>query len=441
MSSQAYQSYLLYKSVDIYFIFSFVLDFVEPYEKIVEHLEKLGWQQGRPPDRRGRPPFLHIKRKIKSSESPKYLSTSISSLLLPPGTFKLYYNENVQHSDEKDGHSDEFNVGMEAWGRLFDNGAGCITFKVTLENDVNFRRIYEAHSLNQRMYKKEDSFSRLMWNGEKTDLFNIFLKLIDKVLSNLNKIQEHVVLQDKEIMDLDADDIESQNPYVLSVIERHVSEKEKQICEMKSSSEPECKELAAILFRLVYPYDFFQDLKNQITNVRIPSELISKNGNIRNYAWDARNLMWFSKTSSLFACTDKERIPAVLIKNSLLDTLEIIRTRWHMSILINAQLDLDLENFRPEASEKNLEILENLNKRRKRFASYLHDPLPYNFEGGSVSEISRVASEGMQLAELRNMTIDKFETLDKLHSDLMKLIELRRINSLLSKAKEAEEAS
>ena len=118
-----------------------------------------------------------------------------------------------------------------------------------------------------------------------------------------------------------------------------------------------------------------------------------------------------------------------MIKNSLLNTLEIIRTRWHMSILINAQLDLDLENFLTEASSKNFEILVNLNKRRKRFASFLHDPLPYSFEGGSVSEIARIAAEEMQLAELRNMTIEKFATLDKLHADQMKIVRLREFGS------------
>lgn len=436
MSSQEYQSYLPYKSVDLYFIFSFVLDFVESYETIVERLEELKWRQGRPPDRRGRPPFLHIKRKVKSSDSPKYLSTSVSSRLLPPKSFKLYYNE-------KDRHSDEFNVGMEAWARLFDNGAGSVTFKVTLEDDVNFRRIYEAHSLNQRMFEKEDTFSRLMWNGKKTDLFNIFSELVENLVSDLNSSREFVVLQDEEIMDFDAEDVESQNPYVLSVVELQApeeGEEAKAIGDVASPEESRYKELAAILFRLVYSYSFFDNLKGHIINVKIPSDLLDESGRVRNYAWDKRSLMWFSKTSSLFACNSKDDVPAVLIKNSLLDTLEIIRTRWHMSILINAQLDLDLENFRAVASEMNLEILKNLNRLRKRFASYLHDPLPYSFEGGSVSEIADVASRGMQLAELRNMTIDKFATLDKLHADQMKLVELHRINSLLTKAEEASAA-
>lgn len=429
MSSEKNVSYLPYKSVDIYFIFSFVFDFIGSYEKIINRLEKLGWAQGIPQDRQGRPPFLHIKRKVGSRESNKYLLTSISCQLITGnnGPCKLFYNEKDRTTEKE--YTDKFDVGLEAWGRLFDNGAGSITFRVTIENDVNFRRIYEVHSLNQRMYEKSETFARLQWKNNKEDLFNIFSRLIYEVESNINEHEYLVELQDREIMNIDAVDIEAQNPYVLSVIELSDSIYSTKLFDMSSPDKPQCKELAAILFRLVYPSDFFENLLHQLTHVRIPSELLSDTKTIQNYAWDDRVLMWFSKTSSLFACTDKEKVPAVLIKNSLLNTLEIIRTRWHMSILINAQLDLDLENFLTEASSKNLEILVNLTKRRKRFASFLHDPLPYSFEGGSVSEIARIAVEEMQLAELRNMTIEKFATLDKLHADQMKIVRLREFGS------------
>jgi hypothetical protein len=146
--------------------------------------------------------------------------------------------------------------------------------------------------------------------------------------------------------------------------------------------------------------------------------------------------MWFSKTSSLFACSDKKRLPAGLIKNSFLDTLEIIRTRWHMSILINAQFDQALENIRLHASTDNLYVLEKLVHLRKRFASFLHDPLPYSFEGGSVSSIAEFAEEAMQIPKLKDMTIEKFTTLDRLHADLMKLIKLRDFESYLEILKE-----
>jgi hypothetical protein len=339
----------------------------------------------------------------------------------------LFYSDKDRISGEK--HDDEFEVSLEACGRLFENGSGSVTFKVTLENDVNFRRIYETHSLNQRMFDKKETFSMLQLDNKKEELFKIFSRLVRELESEINKKEHLAELQDCEIMDLDATDIEAQNPYVLSVIELDDSRDWTQIFQKASPDTLECKELAAILFRLVYPADFFQDLRNRLAHVRIPSELLDDSNHIQNYAWDDHVLMWFSKTSSLFACSDKKRVPAVLIKNSFLDTLEIIRTRWHMSILINAQLDQDLEHFSAVASTDNLDVLDTLNKRRKRFASFLHDPLPYSFEGGSVSNIAKVAAEAMQLSELKNMTIEKFETLDKLHEDQMKIVRLRDFES------------
>lgn len=420
MSLEKNASYLTYKSVDIYFIFSFVFDFLGTYEKIVGRLVELGWDQGIPHDRQGRPPFLHIKR--KGNKPNKYLSTSLSKRLFKMSS-KLFYCENDKE------YVDKFEVDLEICKRLFYNGAGSITIKVTLKNDVNFRRIYEIHSLSQRLHNKAKSFSKLEWNKNKEGLFNIFCQHITELQSGINEVGSLVELQDREIMDLDANDVNAQNPYVLSVVELDDSVDFTKYFQKASPDTSECKELAAILLRLVYPSDFFNDLRNRLAHVRIPSELLDNSNHIQNYAWDDHVLMWFSKTSSLFAYFDKNRLLADLIKNPFLDILEIIRTRWHMSILINALLDQDMEMIKTDPSSENLNVLETIIKRRKQFASFLHDPLPNSFEGGSITEICKVADREMWLSKLREITFNKFEVLDKLYEDQMRFIRIREFKS------------
>lgn len=295
MSLEKNASYLTYKSVDIYFIFSFVFDFLESYEKIAERLETLGWIQGIPQDRQGRPPFLHIKRRVNKSNN--YLSTSLSKQLFKMSNKLFYCAKNQEYVDE-------FEVDLETFGRLFYNGAGSITLKVTLKNDVNFRRIYEIHSLSQRLYNKAELFSKLKWNKNKEGLFNIFCQLIRNLESEINGANGLVELQDREIMDLDANDINAQNPYVLSVVELDDSVDFTKHFQKASPDTSECKELAAILLRLVYPIVFLNDLRKLLAHVRIPSELLDNSNHIQNYAWDDHILMWFSKTSSLFACSN-----------------------------------------------------------------------------------------------------------------------------------------
>ena len=77
----------------------------------------------------------------------------------------------------------------------------------------------------------------------------------------------------------------------------------------------------------------------------------------------------------------------------------------------------DLEKVKTVASKDNLEALGTIIKRRRQLASFLHDPLPYSFEGGSVAEICEIAEREMWITKLLDMTMRKFNVLDSLYQD------------------------
>lgn len=429
MAAQGDTSYLTYKSVDIYFIFSFAFDFLARHEEIADRLlsPDVAWAEGLPPDRKGRPPFLTIKRQRRGGKEGSYLSTIMCKKLVEEPAALVYTEAG---SDEGPDFSNGFNVTVVAWGQLFDNGAGAITFQVELTEDVNFRKVYETHSLSQRMYDKAETFAKLKTTRGEESLSGVFHRLVSDLEKEINQdgTRRLVSLQDREVMDFGDREVEAQNPYVLTVVELDEPGSLSLFNHDQSVASLRSKEQAAILYRLVYSPDFFSDLRSNLANVKIPEELLAGDGHLRNYAWDERVLMCFAKTSSLLVTYDKKKIPTSLIQNSLLHILEIIRTRWHMSLLINAQLDQVLECFRATASGENLNVLERLTELRKRFAAFLNDPLPYAFEGGSASKIAEVAATEMQLANLRTMTIEKLATLDQLHVDQMKLVRLREFD-------------
>jgi spore coat protein CotF len=52
---------------------------------------------------------------------------------------------------------------------------------------------------------------------------------------------------------------------------------------------------------------------------------------------------------------------------------------------------------------------------------------------GSISQLAAIASLEMQLPSLRQMIIEKFQTLDRLHADASKYIRLQDYDSFLAK--------
>ncbi len=89
-----------------------------------------------------------------------------------------------------------------------------------------------------------------------------------------------------------------------------------------------------------------------------------------------------------------------------------------------------------QPSSNNLKLLRKLIDRRRQFAYFLDDPLPYHYEGSSVTQIIAKAEEEMWLSKLRSMTFEKLEVLDKLYQDQMEYIRISRAPDFLKRVEE-----
>lgn len=458
MASVNPSTIISYKSAEIYFTFSFVFEFNVPYYCIVRHFcGDKGWSQGIPPDRQGKPPFLLIKKRpaASSEASREYMATCIHKELHTARNVVLQYGR--FDNDTKNIVLDEFPVELQSLIRVADNGSGCVTYRITTTADTDFRRIYKVLSLSQRPDDSESS--RLVVNDSVKRLYDLFAQDLFAVERDINadidtslcfdvKVPtEHLVqLEDREIMDFGdplhgSSRTPTQNPYVLTILEIEPGPGcngkmfwEEGNLEDKSTRDKQHRELTALLLRLVFPRESLNDgLELCLSRTRLPCELQDTNGGLRNYSWDSRILICFSRVSSLFACMNKSVEPERLLRNSLLDTVEILRSRWHMSILLNALLDQDMEYIKDYASEENLKALQRLIKRRKQFAYFLDDPLPYIFEGGSIIRIVDVAESEMWLEKLQELLFKKLAILDRLYEDQMKFIRTKEFQKLQSR--------
>jgi hypothetical protein len=161
MASVNPSTFISYKSAEIYFTFSFVFEFHAPYYCIVRHLCRgaKGWSQGISSDRQGKPPFLLIKKRpaASSEASHEYIATCIHKELDAARNADLQYRRFDNNSKEI--VLDKFPVKLQSLIRVADNGSGCITYRITITADTDFRRIYDVLSLSQRQQAAGDSES------------------------------------------------------------------------------------------------------------------------------------------------------------------------------------------------------------------------------------------------------------------------------------------
>ena len=146
----------------------------------MKQVEEKWYIEATPPERQGRPPMLLIKRKqgekSGGKQKEKYLPVAVYKKLISNEEVELTYKDRkkldreVERKLESKGKKYQspppFKAKLSADIRIGDNGAGCLTFKVSIPEreetkTVTLRRIDHILSLSQRQYKRGEGISRL----------------------------------------------------------------------------------------------------------------------------------------------------------------------------------------------------------------------------------------------------------------------------------------
>jgi hypothetical protein len=190
------------------------------------------------------------------------------------------------------------------------------------------------------------------------------------------------------------------------------------------------KEIANLLLNIV-PEDFSSiNNKKQINNVRIPELLRDKNGLLKNIAWDNRLFITIYRQISIIIQNKNNKPEIPFIHRSILDAVELLHTRWYFNIIMNALLDEEIDNISFTDSDKNIDNLRKLINKRKLFAYFLHNQIPYRFWGGSVTDLINIAEKNMWLDKLKEMTYKKFQIIDQLIEDQLQYNKLSSYRKL-----------
>jgi len=218
-----------------------------------------------------------------------------------------------------------------------------------------------------------------------------------------------------------------QSPYVFTIAE---VERNSFLRFRKHPSVHNAREVGSILCKLTLDNryvqrDFLHMSEDYLSKV-LPYN--NERQGLLNLCLDRRLFFTLSRRGAIAITAGLEIIPSYFVIPSLLNLCEILRTRWYMGSVVSAGLDkaiAEIGSSAPNPSGDNpldtMELTRNMFKWRTLAGAFLRDPVPFLFDGGSISEIAEMADRLLWLDHLRIETTRKFDFLDNLVSDYLNI--------------------
>lgn len=209
-----------------------------------------------------------------------------------------------------------------------------------------------------------------------------------------------------------------QTPFVFTAAE---VERNSFLRHRKSPTIDHARELGSILCKLTldnrHIREHYLNLSDDYITTVLPFNKMR--GGLVNLCLDRRLFFALSRRGAIALTSSFKDIPSCFVIPSLLNLCEILRARWHLGSIVNIKLDEALQlasGVDPEISPSH--VLEELFKWRALFASFFRDPVPFLFDGGSITEIAEIAEQQLWLAKMRDEVARKFAILDRMIEDL-----------------------
>jgi hypothetical protein len=402
---------LKFKEAKIHFIYSFFLR-TSPLNSELSNedlKEKYGLEKGKPTERFGVPPNLRIKsREYHKAIVDKYEKCEFLGL---PNNLKPK---------------------LSALLRLFKTGAGTITYTLTLKccNSYSTSDIFEIYNLINASSQEDYQYPKIKMEGNSEAK-----RLIDLMWEEYECLEAAIdEVNDSPILDLEKKDkIDYQHPYIV-VQGELINEREYGNCWDLSGDRfhnemalQKLKEITLLLQRYMKGREI---LKNKrLDTIPLPFNNEQCRKYFRNYTWFEHIFVGSHPRATLILYNDidpegiEKDFKKILesVAQSTLDLFELAKSRWHFCVFLNELLDQDIEILKELPAARNAEFARNLLKRRRLFATYLSDPLTYSFGGGLVFDLIESAKRSFQLDYLNKMTESKFEVIDRVVNDLMRV--------------------
>jgi len=464
--------FLEYEEALVYFIYSFSWDNSITWEglkkdllrggkgEILEDgsLSRKGWRMRR----------LHERVLWDSGEvGPTYQPTLVTRKYVLERTYPLgslvLLVPNEPYSGINIRECRKLTVDAEYTVRLFENGGAICTFTIHLPTEVaNFENIHSvlhlAHNVDLgrepdgqqvhltnafieipskrtrqadlSLFPKEKGDSYATDSGKNfCSLHDLFRKLLNRKLS-WTPVRQSAFLSDGGVVDYDQLNQDFQSPFVFTAA---TVERNSFLRFRKSPTLNAAREVGSILCKLTldnrYITKDFLHISEDYLATFLPYNAMRQG--LVNLCLDRRLFFSFSRRAAVALTPRLDEIPSYFVVPSLLNLCEILRIRWYMGSIVSAELDnaiAKIGSSTPGSGGKPLDVkqvIEEMFKWRTLAGAFLRDPIPFLFDGGSVSEIADLADRLLWLDHLRVEVTRKFDFLDKLVADYLNLERFR----------------
>lgn len=445
-------NFLNYEHVHVHFIYSFTWDITKlKFDKLKTKLtknKKTKWEEcliyERPINWRNRK-LNHYYHPNLISENKNVLQKNvflkeINTVCIP---IEPYMDSNVKKYIS-------LPINLQYTIRLFENGTGTCTFICCLDKrEANFTNIHRILRLSPNISNKSNSnftdsfilnpffktfktsntiFKKFI-NKKFITLQQIFWCLFNESFSNelksdsINITWKDLWLDDN-LLELSESSYNWQSPFVFTIAEINKEDYNEHFRYVKNA--PPCentvKEISSIACKLTLDnLKIDEEYKNlDLEYIKQNLGYSEKHHRLKNFCLDERLFFTFSRRGAIAITDNLYKIPSSFVVPSLLNLLEILRSRWHLCNIVN--LGLDQAIYKLVSCEEDVpptNLLNEIYKWRTLFALYLRDPIASLFDGGSIIEIAEIAEEKLWLNKLTSETYRKFDTLDKLLRDYL----------------------
>jgi hypothetical protein len=455
------QSQLVYEKASVFFIYSFGWDsgcytWKILREKLLAHGH--GWTERRLHERQIDPAQGH---RIPSYQPSLVTKGTVMERVACMGSAKTVIP--TEPNGPESSRAREVKLELSYTLRVFSHGAATCTFKCSLQEGlVPFENI---HAILHLVHNIDPGLDGVQLRSHLTEAYlhlpseispGVDRALAPKPMGNPKegffmcslhdlyrqllqeppawiRIDGKSIWRDHEVLFTDDPKQDFQSPLLFTVLQVTRETYEKFRHEPTESS---TKEVASILCKLTLDNNDlragFENMSFDYLSTALPFNHQQKQ--LANLCLDER-LFFTLSTRGAIAITPKlQGLPSCFVVPSLLNLCEILRMRWHISVLVNNLLDQEIDRLAGPPEEalavNTTRLLETVYTWRILWASFLRDPVPYLFDGGSVMEVADVAERALRLERLRSDACQKFEILDLLVRDLM---ERRRLEDVWSR--------
>jgi hypothetical protein len=457
--------FLAYRFVHVYFIYSFAWDsdtvswrgLCEDLTSKVSQSPK-GWILPRLHDR-----VLHqAESTVLANYQPSLVSArrvlERNGIIQERATVILQRGESLGSPNEA---TRPLTIGLRYTVRMFDNGAGTCTFHALIEkqpndgNERTFENIHAVLHLSRNVDYDSPERSSCIGGRPPSHLTDSYLVVPQEDTSRPE--EDHTlfppstrycslqalfrrfldspppwapreapqVWADRDVLDHSDPRQDFQSPFIVTVAE---VERQSFLRFRKHPTLDAAREVASIFCKLTLDNrsileDYLHLSEDYITEVL---DYNADRKGLINYCLDRRLFFAFSKRGAIAITASLKDLPSCFVAPSLLNLLEITRARWHMCCVLNMKIDSLIDSLSsamegaPLGSDSLLgpDKIELLLRLRRLYTLFLRDPIPYLFDGGSVTEIAKKAIAELDMDTLSEGIHRKMEVLDFMRQDI-----------------------